>query len=192
MVYMVRFISFAKFAASLVGGAGLLAIASCQEVTSEVLPQLRPTEQPEQTASPSAGQTSSPYAELEQAVHTQINQYRAEQGLPPLEFNAEISAIARQHSQAMAEGKAPFSHDGFEQRGQAIAQKIPYRTVAENLAFNQGFADPVTQAVEGWIDSPGHHANIKGNFDLTGIGVVKNEQGEYYLTQLFVKRLLPF
>jgi uncharacterized protein YkwD len=55
-----------------------------------------------------------------------------------------------------------------------------------------GFADPVTQAVEGWIDSPGHHANIKGNFDLTGIGVVKNEQGEYYLTQLFVKRLLPF
>jgi uncharacterized protein YkwD len=110
---MVRSISFTRFAASLIGGAGLLAIASCQEVTSEVLPQLRPTEQPEQTASPPAEQTSSPYAELEQAVHTQINQYRAEQGLPPLELNAEISAVARQHSQAMADGQAPFSHDGL-------------------------------------------------------------------------------
>lgn len=189
---MVRSTSFARFAASLIGSAGLLAIASCQEVTSEVLPYLRPTGQPEQTASPSASQPPSPYAELEQAVHTQINQYRVEQGLPPLELNAEISEIARQHSQAMADGQAAFSHDGFEQRGQAIARKIPFRTVAENLAFNQGFDDPVTQAVEGWIDSPGHHANIKGNFDLTGIGVVKNEQGEYYLTQLFVKRLLPF
>ncbi|NJO48563.1 MAG: CAP domain-containing protein [Leptolyngbyaceae cyanobacterium RM2_2_4] len=164
---------------------------SCQEVTYEVLPQLRSTEQSEQAASPPAGQTSSPHAELEQVVHAQINQYRAEQGLPPLEFSAEISEVARQHSQAMAEGQAAFSHDGFEQRGQAIAQKIPYRTVAENLAFNQGFSDPVTQAVKGWIDSPGHHANIKGDFDLTGIGVAKNEQGEYYLTQLFVKRLSP-
>ncbi|NJO76445.1 MAG: CAP domain-containing protein [Leptolyngbyaceae cyanobacterium RM1_406_9] len=189
---MVRSTSFARVTALLVGAVGLVAIASCQEVTYEVLPQLRSTEQAEQAASPLTGQTSSPYAELEQAVHAQINQYRVEQGLSPLEFNAEISEVARQHSQAMAEGQAAFSHDGFEQRGQAIAQKIPYRTVAENLAFNQGFSDPVTQAVKGWIDSPGHHANIKGDFDMTGIGVAKNEQGEYYLTQLFVKRLLPF
>jgi uncharacterized protein YkwD len=186
---MVRFISFAGCATSFVSAASLVAIAACQEVTSEVLPQIRPTESIQ--AAP-ANQSPSPYAELEQAVHAQINQYRSEQGLPPLEFNPKISEIARQHSQAMAAGQVPFSHDGFEQRGQAIAREIRYRSVAENVAYNQGFADPVTQAVEGWIESPGHLANIQGDFDMTGVGVIQNEQGEYYLTQLFVKRLLPF
>ena len=185
MGHMVRFISFARFAATLVGAVGMVAIAACQEVTSEVLPQIRPADSP-------LDPPSSLYADLEQTVHAQINQYRAEQGLPPLEFDPEISEVARQHSQAMAGGQVPFSHDGFEQRGQAIARQIPYRTVAENVAYSQGFTDPATQAVEGWIDSPGHLANIKGDFDLTGIGISRNEQGEYYLTQLFVKRLLPF
>jgi uncharacterized protein YkwD len=29
---------------------------------------------------------------------------------------------------------------------------------------------------------------MEGNFDLTGIGVSKNAKGEYYLTQIFIKR----
>jgi uncharacterized protein YkwD len=127
------------------------------------------------------------FAELEQAIFEQINQYRAEQGLSELLLNAEISEQARRHSQEMAASQN-LSHDGFEERAEAISQAIPLRSAAENVAFNRGFAEPDVQAVEGWIDSAGHRENIEGNFDLTGIGVTQNAEGEYYFTQLFVLR----
>ncbi|AFZ36488.1 SCP-like extracellular [Stanieria cyanosphaera PCC 7437] len=125
-------------------------------------------------------------SELEQSVHQQINQYRQSINLPPLQLNSLISEQARMHSQDMAEGKVPLSHEGFEQRAKAIENSIDYSRVAENVAYNQGYSDPVTQAVQGWIDSPGHRQNIEGNYNLTGIGVVKNDRGEYYFTQIFV------
>jgi uncharacterized protein YkwD len=86
----------------------------------------------------------------------------------------------------MASGKVAFSHNGFEQRIKAISRVIPYSQVAENVAFNQGYSNPVQQSVEGWIKSPGHRTNIEGPYNLTGIGVVKNAKGEYYFTQIFV------
>lgn len=125
--------------------------------------------------------------ELEQQVWQQINQYRQSQNLPPLKLNAQISQQARQHSQAMAQGQVPFSHQGFEQRAKAIAQPLPYRRIAENVAFNQGHPNPAQQAVQGWLDSPGHLNNIRGEFSQTGIGVARNEAGEYYFTQIFVQ-----
>jgi uncharacterized protein YkwD len=139
---------------------------------------------------PETSQPTSPYADLEQAVHEQVNQYRVEQGLPPLVLNADISQQSRLHSEAMASGRVPFSHQGFDQRVQAIARTVPYRRAGENVAYNQGYSDPVTQAVEGWINSPGHRENMEGNFDLTGIGITKTEDGRYYFTQIFIRRLL--
>ena len=124
---------------------------------------------------------------LEQSIHQQINEYRQSQNLPPLSLNSTISQQARLHSQAMAEGNIPFSHEGFDGRIAEISQTIPYSSVAENVATNQGYANPARQAVSGWLDSPGHYKNIVGNYDLTGIGVVENEVGEYYFTQIFLK-----
>jgi uncharacterized protein YkwD len=122
---------------------------------------------------------------LESSIHQQVNQYRQERNLPPLTLDSRISQVARKHSQAMADGKAPFSHQGFEQRIKAIA--IPYRSAAENLAFNQGYSQPDRLAVEGWIKSSGHRQNMEGNYNLTGIGVVQNSNGEYYFTQIFIR-----
>jgi uncharacterized protein YkwD len=96
-----------------------------------------------------------------------------------------MTQIARIHSENMANGKATFSHDGFEGRAKAIT--IPYQSVAENLAYNMGYSDPVRKAVEGWIKSEGHRKNMEGQFNLTGIGIAKNAKGEYYFTQLFVR-----
>ncbi len=136
-----------------------------------------------------AAASSPTYATLEQSVHTQINKYRQSRGLAPLTLNATISAQARAHSEAMAQGKVPFSHQGFETRIQVISQTIPYRGAAENVAYNQGYRDPATQAVQGWLKSPGHLKNIQGGqYNLTGIGVAKNAKGEYYLTQIFIQR----
>ncbi len=128
---------------------------------------------------------SSSITDLEKAVNQQINQYRASKKLPPLSVDARITQQARIHSENMASGKVKFSHDGFDGRAKNLA--IPYQSVAENVAYNMGFNDPVRNAVDGWIKSDGHRKNMEGQFNLTGIGIAKNAKGEYYFTQLFVR-----
>ncbi|TBR61550.1 alkaline phosphatase [Westiellopsis prolifica IICB1] len=122
--------------------------------------------------------------DLEKLVFERINRYRASLGLKKLTLNANISKQARIHSQNMARGKVPFSHQGFEQRVNAIP--IRYISAAENVAYNLGYSDPAAEAITGWIKSPEHLVNIKGNYNLTGIGVATNNKGEVYLTQIFI------
>ncbi|MBU7586515.1 MAG: CAP domain-containing protein [Nostoc sp. TH1S01] len=121
---------------------------------------------------------------LEKSVFEQINRYRVSKKLPKLTLNANISRQARIHSQNMAKGKVPFSHNGFEKR--VIATSIRFNSAGENVAVNQGYSNPASQAVIGWLESPGHLKNIKGNYNLTGVGVATNQQGEVYLTQIFL------
>lgn len=122
---------------------------------------------------------------LEKSVFQKINQYRVSKGLPKLRLNQKISRQARIHSQNMAGWKVPFSHDGFKKRVQAIP--LGYTSAAENLAFNQGYPDPALEAMNGWVKSPSHLKNIEGNYNLTGIGVAANADGEVYLTQIFLR-----
>lgn len=98
-------------------------------------------------------------AALEEAVFKQINDYRVSQGLKKLTRNSAIDNQARIHSQDMAKGKVPFGHTGFSERVKAV--RIPYSSASENVASNYGYSDPVTTAVQGWLKSPGHLANIK-------------------------------
>lgn len=169
-----------KLGASLVAGVLLLA-SGCdiQPIVDRVLPlTTSPTPKPTVKAiAPTA---------LEKSIHEQVNQYRASKKLPPLKFDDRIAEQSRIHSQNMAKGQVPFSHDGFEQRVKAIGRTIFYRAAAENVAYNFGFSNPGKQAVEGWIKSPGHRKNMEGNFNLTGIGIAKNAKGEYYFTQVFI------
>lgn len=123
---------------------------------------------------------------IERAAFDRINQYRQGRNLAPLTWDNSITNQARIHSQNMANGTVPFSHNGFQQRVQAIAKVIPYRGAAENIAYNQGYADPAANAVQGWLNSSGHQRNIVGNYNLTGIGVARNSKGEYYFTQIFI------
>ena len=121
---------------------------------------------------------------LEKLVFEQINQYRVAQGLSKLTLNLNITRQARIHSQNMANGTVKFSHHGFEQRVKSIHLK--YNNAAENVAFNIGYNEPAKQAIIGWLNSPGHLRNIRGKFELTGVGVAKNDKGEVYLTQIFI------
>lgn len=167
--------------------SGLL--SSCEWLEQQ---QIFPPIQGTDRASPSVSSTVSPpegaegeFAALEQSIFEQINQYRLEKGLSPLALNPAISQQAREHSKMMSTSQS-LSHDGFEQRVDIIAQSISYQTAAENVAYNQGFANPDEQAVIGWINSPEHRQNIEGAFDLTGVGIARNLQGEYYFTQIFI------
>ena len=123
---------------------------------------------------------------LEQEINRRVNQYRLSKNLPPLTMNAEISHVARLHSQDMASKIATFSHDGFDNRAKKVGKTIPYQSFAENLAYIKGYPDLADVAVKGWINSPGHRKTMEGNFNLTGVGIAKNSEGEYYFTQLFL------
>lgn len=117
-----------------------------------------------------------------------INQHRAENSLPHLEWDSSIVNQAREHSLNMANDEISVGHQDAKQRFEALRKTIPSLvSYGENVAFNSGFSDPAENAVEGWLDSEEHYANIMGDFNLTGVGVAVNPQGEYYFTQIFVK-----
>jgi uncharacterized protein YkwD len=76
--------------------------------------------------------------------------------------------------------------------------QIPYRVVAENLAWFEGaFASIPTDAVViGWLNSPGHRANLldeaNHGFTYIGVGIADGKsptssQAAYYYTQLFLR-----
>jgi len=48
------------------------------------------------------------------------------------------------------------------------------REIAENVGYNMGYANPASEVVKVWLHSPEPLKNIKGDFELTGIGVAKN------------------
>lgn len=125
--------------------------------------------------------------ELERLTHQKVNEHRASKNLPALKQDSRITAQCRRHSQSMAKGAVPMGHAGFEARAQVIGQGIPYQTIAENVAFNSGYAHPELEAVKGWIKSDGHRQNMEGDYTLTGIGIASNPKGEYYFTQIFVR-----
>jgi uncharacterized protein YkwD len=114
-----------------------------------------------------------------------INQHRQSLGLSALKLSDIESDQANLHSQNMASGKIPFSHDGFKKRIKTISQKMGFVSASgENVAYGIMTAKEV---VDTWLQSPEHRKNIEGNYLLTGIGVAKNRRGVYYFTEIFTK-----
>jgi uncharacterized protein YkwD len=132
-------------------------------------------------------QTQPSVATIEASAFKQVNDYRVSQGLAPLQQVSYISDVARQHSANMASGAVAFGHDGFSARVTQIRTQMTVSAAAENVAYNQGYSDPATTAVQGWLNSSGHLANIRGNYTKAGLGVAVNSKGEYYFTQIFIR-----
>lgn len=124
------------------------------------------------------------YATIEREVLELINQYRVQQNLPALVFNEDAQNVSRMHSQAMAQGMIAFGHDGFQKRAEALLGLLNATGFGENVAYGQISADAV---VRSWLNSDAHRKNIEGDYNLTGIAVEKNAQGEPFFTQIFIK-----
>lgn len=122
---------------------------------------------------------------IQNAILVHINQYRTQHRLPPLKMDNNMVREARQHSLDMATHKMPFGHQDFTKRIAHLHQQIKNSGAgAENIAYNYKDARTVVQQ---WIRSPGHKRNIVGNYNLTGIGVVRDKQGKLYFTQIFLR-----
>jgi uncharacterized protein YkwD len=130
---------------------------------------------------------SSPSAALERQTHAKVNAYRASRGLATLTWSDVIADQARRHSTNMATGVTDFGHDGFDERAANIAKSVAWTGVGENVCMVANQPDPVTVAVNRFVDSRSHRRNIEGDFDMTGIGIARASDGSVYFTQIFLK-----
>ncbi len=136
--------------------------------------------------SPPAACAATGNAGYEQTLLTLINQERANQGLAALNWQSQLAAAARLHSTDMACNNF-FSHTGsngstFDQRIRAQGYSFSY--AAENLAAGGSPQD----AFNGWMNSPGHRANmLSPNLQEIGVGYMYNGGTTYgsYFTANF-------
>ena len=129
---------------------------------------------------------------IERRAFEQTNAIRVKNGLPALTWDADICRMARDHSQNMSSA-GYFSHttpEGKRLRDRArLVGIVQFRVVAENIAYNQGYEDPGAFAVERWMLSPKHRANILSpEFSAMAIGSFVAADGSVFLTQTFITR----
>jgi uncharacterized protein YkwD len=130
--------------------------------------------------------------DIEKRAFEQTNLARIKNGLPPLAWDGEVCRMARAHSENMSR-RGFFSHatpEGLRLRDRArLVGIIHYSVLGENIAYNQGYEDPGAFAVERWMLSPKHRANILSTeFRAMAIGSFVAPDGSVYLTQTFITR----
>ena len=129
---------------------------------------------------------------IERTAFEKTNEARVQNGLQPLAWDPLLCKMARMHSEDMAR-RGYFAHEtpeGLEPKDRSRALGLlHFRVLAENIAFNKGFADPGAFAVERWMTSGGHRANILYiGFQSSAIGSYVAADGSVYLTQVFLTR----
>lgn len=113
-----------------------------------------------------------------------INVYRNSVDLNPIDLDETYaSAFAVDHSLYMIDENR-ISHDYFYERSLALMQSSEVSVVAENVARGYTTAEDVVKA---WLSSPTHKKNIEGDYTHLGMGIIQNEEGIYYFTQLFYR-----
>jgi uncharacterized protein YkwD len=96
-----------------------------------------------------------------------VNRYRAQHGAGELSPDPSLSALAREHSVAMAKA-GRLSHDGFQLR----LRRSGYGLCVENVGWN--YHTPQAQ-LDAWRNSPGHEHNLRDpRVTRSGIGVASD------------------
>jgi uncharacterized protein YkwD len=107
-----------------------------------------------------------------QSVLSEMNAYRARNGMAPLHFDARLSLAADDRMRDM-EDLEYWAHDAPDGRSPFVWLKsrgYDFQYAGENLA--SGF-ETTEVLVQGWMESPGHRANIlSGDYDDVGIAVI--------------------
>ena len=121
----------------------------------------------------------------EQEVFNLINEQRIKNGLTALKNDSEVQRVARIKAQDMVD-KSYFSHTSptygspFDM---LKSFKVSYKTAGENIAGNSTNSG----AVNAWMNSSGHKANIlNSSFNYTGIGVVNSPTYGKVYVQMFI------
>lgn len=130
---------------------------------------------------PPADQEVGQATQFEQEVLRLTNKKRLAHGLEPLRFDKKLFEVARMKSKDMDDYDY-FDHNSPNYGSPFEMMKkfgIHYQSAGENIALGYGSPEAV---VNGWMNSPGHRANILNeSFTHLGVGF-----SNYYWTQMFI------
>lgn len=111
-----------------------------------------------------------------------VNQERARNGAPSLKLNSQLNDWARKWSEKMISENF-FEHSEYNV-GENIGE-VPIHYNVEGCGSTYSNEDLAKCFVIGWIESPGHHANmIDRAYHITGIGVAC-DSSKCRATQMF-------
>jgi uncharacterized protein YkwD len=163
-------------------------VSAASTYTFNIMP--KPTQAQNQPSTQPQTQTQTQPApdasDFEREVLELTNIERAKYGLEPLLWDDPLGAVSRAYSRDMSE-RDFMSHvcpDGLSPFDRMDNAGIKYWAAAENLAGGQRTP---AEVVEGWMNSPGHRANIL-TAGYTHLGVGFHSGGglyRYYWTQKF-------
>lgn len=121
----------------------------------------------------------------EQEVFDLINAQRSAAGLPALKIDEELQNVARVKAKDMVDNNY-FSHDSPTYGTPFNMIKnfgITYKAAGENIAGNSSNQG----AVNAWMNSSGHKANIlSNNYNYTGVAVVSSPKYGKIYVQMFI------
>lgn len=130
-------------------------------------------------------ETSSELTEDEKEVFNLINKQRNNNGLSSLKIDDEVQNVARIKAKDMVDNNY-FSHNSpiygspFDM---LKSFKVSYKSAAENIAGNSTNSG----AVNAWMNSSGHKANIlNSSYNYTGVAVVKSNRYGKIFVQMFI------
>ena len=121
----------------------------------------------------------------EKEVFDLINAKRTAAGLSALKIDAELQNVARAKAEDMVKNNY-FSHTSPTYGSPFDMMKsfgVSYKTAGENIAGNSSN----TGAVNAWMNSEGHKANIlNSSFNYTGVAVDKSSKYGKIFVQMFI------
>jgi uncharacterized protein YkwD len=163
-------------AAAIVAGA-LLAPVAAHAAT------VAPMTRAQRTVAPEADNA------LEYGLMNAINGQREAYGLAPLTMDATLVEIAHIRADDLA-NRQYFSHvapDGSTAFSLLADYGVPYYLAGENLARNNApGASAIDYAINGFMNSPSHRANVLGAFTYVGIGATTDGNGFTYFAVIFL------
>jgi len=151
-----------------------------------------------------------PPEDVEPLILKYTNEERQKHGVAPLEWDDQLSTIARRHSQDMVDNNY-FSHDNLQgddptdrarKYGYPLRKNLGGGWYSDGIGENIGkmptgnvagigvvanTADAIARAqVDSWMKSPGHKQNILDpQYSRLGVGVAHDGHQYYYSTQNF-------
>ncbi len=129
--------------------------------------------------------TTSALTQDEEEVFNLVNAQRTSQGLAALKIDDELQNVARIKAQDMVDNNY-FDHNSptYGTPFQMIKNfGITYKAAGENIAGNSSNQG----AVNAWMNSSGHKANIlSNNYNYTGVAVVKSPKYGKIYVQMFM------
>ncbi len=120
------------------------------------------------------------------------NEARSAAGLAPLQADGGLASVARAWSAQMRNAyEAGGDRNGALRHNPSLASQLPggFQRAGENVGYTVLTGASETELAgrlhDAYMGSPGHRANILGDFNRAGVGVVSASDGTMWSTVVF-------